>query len=305
VPSTPSNISDVIALLEYVSANGVRSVTYHNYEWFWDQFIAALETASKVNGFDSDLLAGCYYVAGDAFDFTNAPLMAIQYYQKALILDPELAAAYREIARMYERIGDYDKTIEYSDKALAIDPDEPYALGDREGLEAREEMTPYDGFEAGNSIWQAYELLAANNPLGALEILKEPNGVAVLRALAHCYGALGQTEEYLKTWKELCQAVEAIDFSYDDWFFIQDSDHNNSEIWKIWLESDVVFSGNFEQFEGLESNQLYQSYSTNDCIRTVFEYRYFLYSRDEFGLQRMLFKYPQWIDLAQNVKHEI
>lgn len=306
MPSTPSHIEDPLELLEYIDEQGVGWLHAQGYEWFWGRYIVALESVAgntEISSFDLETLADSYYRAGDIFDFMDAPLMAIEYYHKALELDPEMAVAHREIARMYERVGDYEKMIEYSDKALALDPNEPCALQDRDGFYSREETTPYDGFDAGNLVWHTRELLAAKKPDEALMVLKKLSGDRVLRALTHCYGALGQTRNYLNTWEKLCSSVEEIDLTNADWFFMPEHVCDNSEIWKIWLDSQCRFSGFSSYYEELDNNQLFQTYSENEKKRTVFKYYYLFHSGDQFGLQRMLFKYPEWRDLGQDVKN--
>lgn len=288
---SPRFIKNPIQLLNFVSEHGVSRLHAQGYSWFWKSFIPVLEDRSVPH--DSEILSNCYYIAGDVCDFNDAPIAAISYYQKALEHDPENSCTHREIARMYWMMGDHTKTIEHSDKALELWPDEEYALKDRVGYDA-EKAEAFEPHIEGNPIWRAIEHLAVAMPGEALEFAKKDKTLAGKRVVSHCYGALGDTQKYLETWRNLCEELEEIWFSYKDWFFMGEREHHRPEIWEIWLNSGLNFKGVFDEFEPLLKNKAFMALSTNDSIRTKMEFMYYIRTGDESESTRLKKKYPEF-----------
>lgn len=63
-------------------------------------------------------------IGNSYFDQENYP-KAIEYYQKAINIDPNQSTPYNNIGAAYSRMDNYDKAFEYYKKALAIDPNDP------------------------------------------------------------------------------------------------------------------------------------------------------------------------------------
>jgi len=242
---------------------------------------------------DSETLSDCYYIAGDVCDFIAAPKAAIAYYKKALEFNSENCAAHREIARMYWQMGAHSKTIEHSDKALEKWPDDKHALEDRVDFDA-ERAEAFEPYIEGNPIWRSIEFLAIGEPEKALEFAKKDRSVEGKRVLTHCYGALGDSENYLKSWQNLCGELGVLDFSYADWFFFDDEEHDRPEIWEIWLNSGLKFTGVFHEFLPLVKNKKFASLGTHECLEVCMEFFYYSNSKNTKELDRLKAIYPEF-----------
>jgi tetratricopeptide (TPR) repeat protein len=68
---------------------------------------------------------------GNHYFDINKPDEAISYYEKALIIDPSNPFVLTDCAAMYEHLGNADKALEYIDMALSLKPDLPQAYFNR------------------------------------------------------------------------------------------------------------------------------------------------------------------------------
>ncbi|MEM8986808.1 MAG: hypothetical protein AAGC95_08805 [Pseudomonadota bacterium] len=233
-------------LLEFVAKGGVSRAHAQGYFWFWRKFIPALEKAKASSLVSNEMVADCYYVAGDVHDFNEAPKAAIKCYRNALRADPNCGGAYREIANMLGRMGRYDDALAHSDSALSINPDDQYALSDREDYIGESRLEP--SYIEGNAEWIASEYLARAKPRKTLKALRKVKGIRSLRAKAHCYGAMEQSKKYLEAWAEIAKRSDEIRLTYSDWFFMEDAIYDEPGFWEVLLSSKAKFSGVFFRF---------------------------------------------------------
>lgn len=285
-------------MFRFVSKEGVGLTHSQGYFWFWRKFMPALENAVASESCSNELIADCYYVAGDVHDFNAAPKAAIRCYKKALQFDPECNAAYREIASMLGRMGEYEKALSYSEKALALNPDDSHAIRDREEYVAENRLLP-PLFKKGDYVWAAYELLAASHPKAAMKALKKKKGARAKRAVIHCYGVLERTQDYLAAWKELVSSVAVLEFTYADWFFMEDSVYSKPDLWEIFLSSRAEYKGVFAVFAGLDESDRYRSLSTHEKIRLRLKYYVYVQSGDFERLRKLYVLYPEWVELRE------
>ncbi|MEM9168827.1 MAG: tetratricopeptide repeat protein [Pseudomonadota bacterium] len=117
--------------LEFVRDEGVSGAHAQGYFWFWRKFVPALEQAKASSSVSREMIADCYYVAGDVHDFNDAPRTAIACYHNALKIGPLCGAAHREIASMLGRMGQYDQALAHYDKAISLNPGDRHAVSDR------------------------------------------------------------------------------------------------------------------------------------------------------------------------------
>jgi tetratricopeptide (TPR) repeat protein len=297
----PLNFESDEEMLHFVSDKGVSLTHSQGYFWFWRKFMPALDKAMTSGAVSHELIADCYYVAGDVHDFNEAPKTAIHCYEQALEFDPEMGAAHREIALMLGRMGKYKKALVHSDKALALNPEDKYALGDRDEYVRENRLSP-PLYKKGDCVWAAYEHLAKGNPRAAIKALNTTKGINAKRAMIHCYGALEKTQDYLGAWKDFAASVKELEFTYADWFFMEGDVYAEPDLWEILFSSKVEFKGVFTVFDGLDESERYCSLSTHDKIRLRLEYYVYAQSGDFDGLRRLNKRYPEWVELRDTLK---
>ncbi len=291
-------------MFHFVADKGVGLTHAQGYHWYWKKLIPAFEKAVRTHKIPKKFIADCYYVFGDVHDFNNAPKAAIRCYEEALKVDPEMGTAHREIANMYGQMGDFDRALLHSDKALALLPSDKFAISDRREYIGESNRIPKELFENQNAIWAAYEHLAVNDPSAAIDVLKRKKGWAAKRARIHCYGALRETKKYLDGWKELSKNQDEIEFTHADWFFMCDDVFMEPDLWEILWGSNAKFSGYFTVFEGLDESDLYCSLSSHEKIRLRLEYYCYAQADDSAGLKRLNEKYPEWVELRDNLEQD-
>ncbi len=288
-------------MFHFVSDKGVSLTHSQGYFWFWRKFMPALDKVTTTGEVSHELIAECYYVAGDVHDFNEAPKAAIRSYEKALEFDPEMGAAHREIALMLWRMGKYKKALVHSDNALALNPEDKHALGDRDYYVRENHLSP-PLYKKGDCVWTAYEHLSKGNPVAAVKVLKRKKGKRAKRAMIHCYGALQKAQDYLDAWKDFVASVKKLEFTYADWFFMEDDVYLEPDLWKILFSSKAEFKGVFTVFDGLDESERYCLLSTHDKIRLRLEYYVYAQSGDFDGLRRLNKRYPEWIELRETLR---
>ncbi len=284
-------------LLFKVLEEGLSWTHSYGYYWFHNIFMPTLEKVAETSEISNENLSSCYYIAGDIADANSAPNKALEYYHKALSFNPSCAATYREIANMLCQIGKYDESLEYSDKALALDPHDEHAIGDRYSIF----LGGPPLFEEGNTLWKVCEHLANADPRQALTIVKDMNDVIGLRGKSYCYGALDDTDKYLNTWSKLTQISDEISLELADWFFMPEHIHDSPDIWTILLSSKAEFSGHATVFDSLQNNSTYQAFTDNDRIRLSFQYQKHVVSKNYTALKYLLETYPEWVELKDHI----
>jgi len=69
-------------------------------------------------------LAKCYAIIGSNYNGKKDYDKAIEYYQKAIAIKPDLHEAFNDIGVAYVKKKEYDKAIEHFQKAIDIKPDD-------------------------------------------------------------------------------------------------------------------------------------------------------------------------------------
>lgn len=290
-------------LLLFVSEEGISSTHREGYQWFWNKFMPALEKHVAETHLSKDVISDCCYIAGDVHDFNSAPKAAIREYKRTLEIDPTLGSAYREIAGMHYRMGEYDRAIDFSNTALKLWPDDESAVWDREELDkALAEETPVPWYEAGDPIWEADELLAQQKPDDALEKVAGRDDLEATLARLRCLGAKECVSEYLELWNDVAQKFDAIEFSYKDWFFMPEVIYDSPDIWRIFYECKAAFSGTFVGFDSLYDSADYRILPLSDKLKLATEFNFYSHSANLSGLRRLHQKYPEWKEVAEELE---
>ena len=283
-------------LLNQVIDEGFAWTHSHGYGWFKTIFLPTLEQAALSNLVANDILAGCYYIAGDIHDVNGAPKKALTYYHSALNFEADNCAIYREIANMLGQLGRFSEALEYSNRALQIDPHDPYALKDRDDYLDHDNIALYD---QNDILWNVREILADDAPEKALELVEANNDVIGLQGKSLCYGALEEYDRYLETWTTLIAISDKIAFSPADWFYMPEHIYDSPDIWRTFLSCEIEFSGHGEFYDSLSGNSSYQKFTDNEKLRLSFEYHEHTASKNYVALKQLLKAYPEWIEVRE------
>jgi tetratricopeptide (TPR) repeat protein len=210
----------------------VALLNARGYRWLIRRYLPALEHLERVAKTREHrrLVADAFYTLGDLHDFNEAPLAAIQAYQRCLALDPKAGGAWREFGGMLASIGEFDEARRALRRALRCNPKDGWARDDLEWLE--ESPPAQHQYRAGDPCWQACELLAQQRPREALDRLRGRRSVRPRLVRLRALGALGQNESALQEWRELARSRGPIRLNYGDWFFLPASLHEDPRLWE-------------------------------------------------------------------------
>ncbi|HEX6882091.1 MAG TPA: tetratricopeptide repeat protein [Planctomycetota bacterium] len=158
------------------------------FEARWKKAVLALEV-QPVDAIDHVLLAGGHRQSGEWKE-------AAALYQKAWELDPRTPDALYWIGFCHKRLGDYEKALEWLEKARAGDATDPWA--------------PYQmaritlGIDKKGAQGDAPKALALAETAAKLA----PDSAAVLELLARCQAATGDGAGAVKTIKRILKGLE-------------------------------------------------------------------------------------------------
>lgn len=230
---------DATSLKKFLSTTeeqGIANLYNKGYQWFKSHYLPRLRLADELLPNELELIADSWYLVGDVYDFNEMPLLAIEAYRKVLEYDEEADGAYRELAHMYERIGEYQKALEYINIALEHAPDEEELMDAKAEIQdsINYQTEPY--LTEDNKAWQWGEWLGQERPQLVIEAAQELGEEATteeLQRLAQAYGALDQAQEYLNTWKKIIALEEPIDIYYADWFYLPKEVAQQAAFWNL------------------------------------------------------------------------
>lgn len=280
----------------------VGEVRANGYHWYKQAFESKLKEAEKSIGIDAVIMSQCWMIAGDIWDINKVPLHAIYCYREALHWNEKNADAMYELAKLYMNLAEYDKAISFAKQFKESQPDdcefeELYyeALYLKESNEAAV-------FNSDNILWLCAEKMATGHFNEVLLELKNAKDVASLLVIAQCYGALGDTEAYLNSWKLIYNSKEEIELKWADWFYMPSQIMDSATIWEILIQINprIKSSSVFEIYDlGYTDHQpnapqmrelscLYRIYSTKKSVG---------------GLKTLLKSFPYWIEVKNELSY--
>ncbi|BDS12869.1 tetratricopeptide repeat protein [Aureispira anguillae] len=279
-----------------VEQDGVAMLHSRGYLWFKSEFLPYLNLADTLLPDAVELIADCWYLVGDIYDFNGAPLKAVESYKKALEYDDEVDGAYREIANMYEQVGRYTEALKYIDLALERMPDNEELMEDKAVIQDSITYTTEPYLTAENKAWQYAEQLAAGEieaVIAAIQLLENPDRT-MLQCLAQAYGAQGEKALFLETWQKIRTAEGSMNLSYADWFYMPFSIYNSKEIWE-WLKelSTVVKSTAFIDFDSLNEHYGEQLDSAEE-LALICDFQIYRITKNKAALKALAKQYPLW-----------
>lgn len=283
-------------ILNDIEAEGIAALHSEGYAWVKENFTPYLLLAEDLLPEESELLADCWYLMGDLHDFNAAPLKAIEAYQKAIEIDEEIEGAYRELASMYEQVGNYPEALKYINLALEKLPDEEELMDEKQMIQDSINYTTEPHLTENNLVWKLSEKIANGSfdaVIEAVSQIKEPE-VALLLSLARAYGAKNEEALYMQTWQKILDSKEDLELHYADWFYMPISIYTDEKIWKLIKElAPQVELATFIYFDSL-----YEFYgeelSEGELLSLICDFQIHLANSDISSVEVLAKKYPKW-----------
>lgn len=236
---------------------GISMLYNRGYQWIKSNFLPHLNLAEEVLPDAAEVIADCWYLMGDVYDFNDAPLKAIEHYERALACDEDTDGAYREIGMSYQQIGRYQEALDYINIALERMPDDEELMDVKASIQddINYNHTPYWGED--NAIWQVNELLAKEafeEVIAKVTAMDNPE-LVLLQGLAKAYGAQNDIDAYLQTWEQIVQSEEHFHLEYSDWFYMPKEIYKGARIWELIQQAQLrIDEANFIYFDSLFEN---------------------------------------------------
>ncbi|MBL4649331.1 MAG: hypothetical protein JKY03_06325 [Aureispira sp.] len=284
------------AFLVEVEEDGIALLHSRGYQWFKSEFLPYLNLGDTLLPNELELLADCWYIVGDVQDFNGTPLKAIEGYKKALEYDDEVDGAYREIANMYEQIGQYTEALEYINIAIEKMPEEEELMDERAAIQDSINYTTEPYLTEGNKAWTLAEELGEGKSeavIASVTAMENPE-VAVLQCLAKAYGMETQEEEYMNTWNRILTTEGSLTLNYADWFYMPRAIYNSENIWELIKKlSPRVEEAVFVEFDSLNEHYA-ETLSQEEELNLICDFHIYRLTENEAEMEKFAAKYPLW-----------
>jgi tetratricopeptide (TPR) repeat protein len=291
---------EALEILEKIANEGYYQIIWEGYEWYEKQLLPALDFAAQHSLEYASLLAENWHALGWTFYELDAPLKAIDCYRKAIFFDPEHSESYRELANCMHKTGDYKGALVFVIKARSLDPDDDFAIEQQEEIENSLDQREAPLYEKGDLIWECGELLAEGRFDDVFERLKGRRKTDYLILRARCYAAQNKKELFLNTLKRIQMAGNFIDWSYQDWFFLNPHIYHSKAFWETMLDLVPLMASEsvFESYQTLFDHQ--HGHQANRLRREVV-CRYHIYRIDQDAEKILALHqdYPDWKELKE------
>jgi len=284
---------EVVNTLKEITQKGSAWAVDNGYLWLKDIFLFCLDYVENNLKGNKDLLADSFYVLGDLYDFIDAPKSAINAYKQSIKYDGGSSGAFREIALCYEAMGDYERALKYNKIAREKDPEDKYAVKDKEYIEKalRDHASPL--FKAGSKIWQCDELLAAQKTKQALECLGKYEDAPHCMARVRCYGSLSNCDAYLKEWERIAKREESFEISYSDWFYMPEEIFESPKIWRLFFSiQDRIEPSVFVGFDSVANINGCHRLAQKEIQSLMISFNLYKTEKNVDCLKKLKIKYP-------------
>jgi tetratricopeptide (TPR) repeat protein len=272
----------------------VGDVDIRGHAWLTHEYLPCLRRLARSQRKSDRLLASIgYYVLGDVHYVHDAPRAAIRAYRRCLSLDPNQAAAWREIGGCLQFTGEYIRARNALRKSVRVDPDDDLAESDLEGAEwdLRNPRPPL--YREGDAYWESSELLASGRYSAALAILGRKVSSKARRWRARVYAAMHDGGRALREWRAIVAMGGRITIEEADCFFLRGAMWDLAEFWQMMLEAaSRCWNLCPCRHEGLPLG------SHSLCAR----YHLARINGDTRAASRLAAKYPKWKEPARLVR---
>ena len=286
----------LLKFLTETENGGISKLHSKGYQWFKSVYLPYLGLADLLLPGKMELIADCWYLAGDVSDFNDAPQKAIEYYKKALEYDEDSIVAYREIAHMNLQCGDYQEALKYINIALDKLPDDQDMISDKAEIIDSINYSKEPYLTTDNIVWQLNEKLASEQfdmVIKEVSEMKHPDN-AHLQCLASASGAKGEEKAFLEVWGQIAASKKPFSLDYSDWFFMPKKVIEGIEFWEQMLlsstyleEAEYVFFDSLTEIYGLKMNE-------KALLNLIAQYHVYRYNSDHKSIQKLAIKYPLW-----------
>ena len=291
---------EALYVLEKIANEGYYQIIWEGFEWYQSQLLPALEFAGQSPREYASLLAETWHALGWTFYELDAPLKAIDCYQKSISYDSEHSESYRELANCMHKIGRYKEALSFALKARSLDPDDDFAIEQQEEIESSLEHNESPLYQEGDLVWQCSELMATGEFDNVLSLLKGRRKTDYLLLRARCYAAQKKNTKYISTLKRVQNNGNYFDWTYQDWFFLNSSLYHAKAFWQVMLDL-VPFMASesvFETYQSLADNQIGQV--ANRIRREVVcQFHICRIDQDAAGILALHHQYPDWKELKE------
>ena len=283
--------------LSEIMNNGIAKTYDKGNEWFCNEFIPAIKQAEKISILNKELLSDLWYFVGDIHDFNEAPLKAIEAYQKSIFFDNENAASYREIANRLISFGNYDEALININKSLELNPTEQCAIQDKKDIVFYKDSIAL--YNENDIVFKMRELLANQEFDNVTITFANSTEIEELKILARAYGGLGLTNEYLVTWNKIALLNLRFEIEYPDWFYMPKKVNESKEIWLIFKAINIYIEKSvFVYSDGLLENYK-DTYSHYELRALMCDFKIYSIENNLQKLKLLKEKYPLWIELNE------
>ncbi len=286
----------LLSFLTDVEQQGVAQLHQKGYQWFKSTFLPHLRLADELLPNQAELIADCWYLAADIYDFNNAPVKAIEYYQKALEYDDLLSGAYREIAHMNLQIGQYKEALRYAELSLEQHPDDQDMLDEKAKIIDHINYNHQAYYAQDNLAWQYSEWLAAEQ----FETLTDHyeshknNDTSLMRAYAAALGSLNKQQQCLAIWQALTTSKQDFVLDYFDWFYLPDALFKGRDFWLLMQEaSPCLKEADYLFCDSLIDNYM-PSLNEVSLLDLIAQWKISHLDKDQKKLDALAQKYPLW-----------
>lgn len=289
-------LSKTKKLLTKVCKKGIAWTHNQGYNWYSTKLLPAVFDAVNDDTISKELLSDTWYIIGDIHDFNDAPLKAIESYKNAIKLDPNIAAAYREIASMLSRMGKYKTALKYINISLKIEPNEKYAIDEKRDILGNIKFDNEPTYINGDILWEMNECIANQKFEYVINCLKKSKDLEKLKVLARAFGALDMNYEYIRIWNIIVSKNKKFELDYADWFYMPYKIYESSEIWYLFKKAvKYIKPSLFIQFNSLA--KYYKELSYEVHLKAKCDYMIYTAKNDALKITKMRKKYPLWNEL--------
>lgn len=285
-------------ILYNISTQDVTYILNNGFHWFKDTILYNI----KKSDIDNTSLSDLWYLIGDVYDMTDAPLKALESYKRAITIDNTNYAAYREAASKLEAIGQYTEAFQYINKSLEIEPDDECSISDKRSIENNIRFNNEPLFTQGDLLWDMNEYLA-NQKFGLIiKELRNSSDIEFLKILARSYAALEKIDEYTDIWNSIASSFTNFELGYGDWFYISDKIYNHKKFWNLIKDiNNFIKPSVFINYNSFDQN--YPDINMKEKRRIFCDFHLFRIDNDTKRLNELKERFPKWEEL-KNISND-